>query len=471
MIFMSPVLIRKHTGLQFACRLQMNYFSSYNHLGDNMKFTLFIFIFISICTDVFPQWTLLRSPVSSALNSLSVSDSSTVTACGDKGTIIRSTDGGDSWNVFITDTSQQLYSICFTDRMHGWAAGTDTGGTGVIYNTTDGGQNWQKNFVTSFDLRKICFWDSKKGWAAGNGTKVIRTIDAGATWNLIDIGEGKIMDFDSYPDGTFCFLWMKGYVNGTWGIFSMDDNSKITPGYQEGYNFIEGAFGTGRLSILDENNRWFYIDLHYKGIPLGASVYRIFDNGDSCSVISSLSPHLSDIFFSDSLNGWTLPTSMYEGITSIYRTRNGGKTWTDEGPPITFDKFSLYNLTAIRMTDTTSGYAVGTDGRVLKYSKTTSVSEWNSENLHQRLIIEQNYPNPFNPSTRISYTLPESGRITLKVFDLLGKEVASLLDEYQEAGDHDIEFNTRIYNIPSGIYFYRLQTGKLVQTRKMLLLK
>ncbi|MGE5363824.1 MAG: T9SS type A sorting domain-containing protein, partial [Bacteroidota bacterium] len=113
----------------------------------------------------------------------------------------------------------------------------------------------------------------------------------------------------------------------------------------------------------------------------------------------------------------------------------------------------------------------GTDGRVLKYSKTTSVAERNSGNLHQRLIIEQNYPNPFNPSTIISYTLPESGRITLKVFDLLGKEVASLLDEYQEAGDHDIEFNTRVYNIPSGIYFYRLQTGKFIQTRKMLFLK
>lgn len=435
-----------------------------------MKFTLFFFIFISLCTNVFPQWTLLHSPVSTALNSLSVSDSSTLTACGDKGTIIRSTDGGDSWNVFITDTSQQLHSIFFTDRWHGWAAGTDTGGTGVIYNTTDGGQNWQKNFVTSSALRKICFSDSKKGWATDKETKVLRTSDAGATWNSIDIGDDKIIDLDCDPSGKLSFLWIDIL---SWGISRLDDSLKITVGYQETYCPFDGPEDTGRFFILNENTGWFSMDQHFKASPVGSFVYRIMDKGDTCSRLSWVRVNLTDIFFSDSLNGWALTPGTFfpDTVSSIYRTKDGGKTWTVESPHIMTSNSPSYYLTAIRMADTTSGYAVGTDGRVLKYSKTTSVAERNSGNLHQRLIIEQNYPNPFNPSTIISYTLPESGRINLKVFDLLGKEVASLLDEYQEAGDHNIEFNTRVYNIPSGIYFYRLQTGKLVQTRKMLLVK
>jgi hypothetical protein len=83
--------------------------------------------------------------------------------------------------------------------------------------------------------------------------------------------------------------------------------------------------------------------------------------------------------------------------------------------------------------------------------------------------LEQNYPNPFNPSTMISYQLPISGDVTLKVYDVLGNEVETLVDEYKPAGNYKVEFNAA--NLPSGIYFYKLQVGSLVETKKMLLLK
>lgn len=81
----------------------------------------------------------------------------------------------------------------------------------------------------------------------------------------------------------------------------------------------------------------------------------------------------------------------------------------------------------------------------------------------------QNFPNPFNPSTKISYTIPEKGNVSLKVINLLGEQVVELVNGEMEAGNYDITFNAS--NLPTGTYFYRLQTGDFVQTRKMILLR
>lgn len=83
--------------------------------------------------------------------------------------------------------------------------------------------------------------------------------------------------------------------------------------------------------------------------------------------------------------------------------------------------------------------------------------------------LEQNYPNPFNPSTTISFIVPVSSFITLKVFDILGNEVRSLINEEMPIGNYKVEFNST--NLPSGVYFYRLQTENFIKTRKMILMK
>jgi len=88
--------------------------------------------------------------------------------------------------------------------------------------------------------------------------------------------------------------------------------------------------------------------------------------------------------------------------------------------------------------------------------------------------LEQNYPNPFNPSTTISWQSPTSGHQTLKIYDVLGNEVATLVNEYRDAGKYQIDFNVAQESFPAistGIYFYRLQAGDFIQTKKMILLK
>jgi len=86
-----------------------------------------------------------------------------------------------------------------------------------------------------------------------------------------------------------------------------------------------------------------------------------------------------------------------------------------------------------------------------------------------QFTVEQNYPNPFNPTTTIRYTLTQSGLVTAKVFNILGEEISTVVNGVESAGSHEIQFDAA--NLPSGIYFYRIQNGSFTQTKKMLLLK
>ncbi len=104
-----------------------------------------------------------------------------------------------------------------------------------------------------------------------------------------------------------------------------------------------------------------------------------------------------------------------------------------------------------------------------KYSNVIEVNL----NLPDKFELKQNYPNPFNPATIIKYTIPKSQQVQLTVYDVLGKEVATLVNEKQQAGLYKVLFNAESINggLPSGIYIYKLQAGSYVQTRKMLLMK
>ena len=83
--------------------------------------------------------------------------------------------------------------------------------------------------------------------------------------------------------------------------------------------------------------------------------------------------------------------------------------------------------------------------------------------------LSQNFPNPFNPSTIIKYSIPDEGLVTLKVFTAIGEEVISLVSEVKQPGVYEVEFNAS--TLPSGIYFYRLQAGSFIETKKMVLLR
>ncbi|HAS81032.1 TPA: hypothetical protein DD445_01665 [Candidatus Nomurabacteria bacterium] len=93
----------------------------------------------------------------------------------------------------------------------------------------------------------------------------------------------------------------------------------------------------------------------------------------------------------------------------------------------------------------------------------------NEIQIPSEFVLSQNYPNPFNPSTTINYQVPEKNLVTLKVYDILGREIETLVNEEKPIGNYEVNFNAS--NLPSGAYFYKLQAGSFVETKKMILLK
>lgn len=106
-----------------------------------------------------------------------------------------------------------------------------------------------------------------------------------------------------------------------------------------------------------------------------------------------------------------------------------------------------------------------------QYGATVGVCPQNDFQSPDCFTLLQNYPNPFNPATRINYNLPKDGFVALKVYDILGNEIAALINENQLQGNYSIEFNSAKYGLSSGVYFYRLQTEGFTQTKKMILAK
>ncbi|RJP64835.1 MAG: T9SS C-terminal target domain-containing protein [Ignavibacteriales bacterium] len=112
---------------------------------------------------------------------------------------------------------------------------------------------------------------------------------------------------------------------------------------------------------------------------------------------------------------------------------------------------------------TSEGLSVFNEGGIV------SVKEKYTHSLPNEFFLSQNYPNPFNPSTTIRYSIPELSNVSIKVYDVLGREVATLVDEEKPAGNYQVQFNAE--NLKSGIYFYTLKAREFSQTKKLTLLK
>ena len=141
-----------------------------------------------------------------------------------------------------------------------------------------------------------------------------------------------------------------------------------------------------------------------------------------------------------------------------------GITWS---PVETPDNSAIFDLD---FADTTYGFACGVNGVILKYDRTkSSVINSNQELAERNFNLYQNYPNPFNPRTVIRYSLSENQNTSLKIYDVLGNEVVSLVNEKQNSGSYNIEFDGT--NLPSGIYFYKITSGKYSAVKRMVLIK
>jgi hypothetical protein len=150
------------------------------------------------------------------------------------------------------------------------------------------------------------------------------------------------------------------------------------------------------------------------------------------------------------------------GHPAVLKTTDGGATWTPHLGPGTVAP------EGVNLTNPTCGWVYGDNGLIIKIDLTTGVHDRETANPNQ-FALGQNYPNPFNPATKISFSIPAAGFTSLKVFDVLGNETATLVDGQMAAGNHSVTFNAS--HLTSGVYFYRLQTGTYSETKKLILAK
>ena len=159
----------------------------------------------------------------------------------------------------------------------------------------------------------------------------------------------------------------------------------------------------------------------------------------------------------------TVPAGTFNNCIVILETQ-----FDNTGNPIFYERHYYANgVGMIKNVRTLPDSEAHTDDLISYVA--TGVNDEVSNQTPDNYLLSQNYPNPFNPVTVIRYQLPVASQVSLKVFNVLGNEVATLVNDYMSAGSYDVDFNST--NLSSGVYFYQLKVGSLVQTRKMVFLK
>ncbi len=148
----------------------------------------------------------------------------------------------------------------------------------------------------------------------------------------------------------------------------------------------------------------------------------------------------------------------------VIKTTNGGLNWIEQNPGVSMSLF------CVQFKDQNKGWIVG-DGGIILNTTNGGIVIGVAENSQtpERYFLYQNYPNPFNPVTVIKYNVPEKSNVFLKVFDILGREVLTLINEVKNPGTYETEFDGT--KLASGLYFYRLEAGDYTETKKMVLIK
>jgi len=199
-----------------------------------------------------------------------------------------------------------------------------------------------------------------------------------------------------------------------------------------------------------------------RGLAVGVSgtVARTTDAGITWTdVPAKVSTNLNAVCFVDASNAWVV------GDNGVILESTPGGECSDPIPG------SAENLHAVAFVSPTKVSIAGSNGTVLRYRPLVvgAVREREAEQASRGWALWQNYPNPFNPATTIRYALPHSSKVLLAVYNTLGQQVATLVDGSQEAGYHDVRFDGS--RLSSGMYFYRLQAGSFVETKKLLILR
>ena len=418
----------------------------------DMRRLLPLIIYLILSSNIcIAQWVHQQSGVSTQeFRNVEFLNENTGFVCG-WNTILKTTNGGINWINKIIPFSYTQYDISIIDSNIIYCAGN----YGRILKSTNGGENWISLYSDTLAYPRAChFINENTGWIAGtrgfpNYSFLVKTTDGGATFNSQAFANIAISD-----------IYFK---DANTGLIVADKIYKTTNGgtnwYETNYNSNGVGYIFNKFGIADDQYCWLisYSRVVYKSKDFG-------ENWDSITTVPAGTMSVNTTFFIDENTGWA-------GIDfgRIFKTSDGGYNWFECSTPQPSGFIS-----DIFFLNETTGWAVeGNNGNIFKTTNggcnTINIVQ-NNNYVPDRNELLQNYPNPFNPETKINYNLIKQGKVQIKVFDIRGKYVETIISSDLSQGNYTAIFNG--LNLPSGVYFYSLTLdNKLISTKKMLLIK
>ena len=325
--------------------------------------------------------------------------------------IRRTTDGGMTWTTADADVVYYTDFQFITPQIGYAAGGTIPDFNSILRKTTDGGASW---FTVSTipqtqygEFEGISFLSESEGWGITYGGTIYHTTDGGLNWVVQDSSAT---------------------------LQNMRDIQFTTP---------EMGWAAG-------------------GISSTMRLWRTTDGGESWIKTEQPGCSVREIAMMDDATGWVAGTANVPPYVAM--TTDAGETWAGQDLIPSIDGFE-----SISMVNETVGWGVACCGFVYKTTNGGVTSVDGEPAVPGSFSLGQNYPNPFNPKTRIDYTVGSRQSVVLKVFDLLGREVATLVNENKDAGTYSATLDGA--GLTSGVYYYRMRAGGYVETRRLVLLR
>jgi len=367
------------------------------------------------------------------------------------GYLLKTTNGGMNWQSFYID-SLTCCSLFFIDNNTGYIVGDNSSSPGIIKKTTNGGLNWKKQVEGLTNcFFTIYFVDYNTGYAGGKYNVVAKTTNGGENWISKPGALGQEFN-DIY------------FLNAETGFVAGNSNTinKTTDG---GDNWIQYNFGYSIdfRNISFVNNDTGYVCSRHGGYGY---VFKTTNAGENWICTDSIQNNLFSIFFVNPNIGYTC------GSKYVYKTINGGYNWISQTPETTV-YYNSWN--SIFFLNENTGFITGGNGIIMKTTNGGNVFVQNiSTEIPSVYSLEQNHPNPFNSITNVKFSVPllrgvEGRNVTIKVFDLLGREITTLVNEKLNPGIYEVRLDAE--NLPSGIYFYRMETERFSSTKKLIIIQ
>lgn len=356
-----------------------------------------------------------------------------------------------------------------------------------VYRSSNKGTNWVSvnNNLPNSNAWEL-YMNNDTLFAGFFGPGAFRSTDHGNTWDTLLVGSlnSSVRGFISNDKYLFAATWGNGIFRSSnggnnwtqinnginhltfWDIFAIEDT------------LIAAGSGGGIYRSTNNGNSWgqsnngltdlttYRLTMLHNYIFVGAAFSGVFRSSDYGKSWLSVGPASQTIYAFLAFD-----TLLFAGTANsgIYISSDYGNTWE------TFNQGNPLGSIVELMYDETYLYAATLGGGIYRYNKNNITSADENVSVTPALFeLKQNYPNPFNPSTIIQYTVADAYHasgvpVRLAVYDLLGSEITTLVNEEKPAGNYEVVFNAN--DLPSGVYFYRLTSGSFTLTKKLVLMK